>query len=269
MGHDAKNTINYFWIGSRISPLEILSFKSCLKNGMTPILWCYETVENIPQGVILCDANSIITKQRIDYYLIDLKLPIPNVSDFFRYELLYRNGGIYSDTDIIFIRDLFQVKSEEYFCSTFEYNFGQCVNGCLIKIKKGSAIGKFLVDEAYERLDSYINTKKDIDYCEFGPFVVQKCADKFPIDILGYDVINPISWRFAHKLIAYNKFDVKFHIKQLIRFCLPFLYEKKGYFITKNTIAIHLCHETWKGNGIDKYQRLNRLSLFETLKSNI
>lgn len=265
-----RNPINYFWIGSRFSPIEILSFKSCLKNGMTPILWCYETIENLPKGVILKDANQIIPEEKIKYYLQVLKLPIPSVSDFFRYELLYQIGGIYSDTDIVFLKNLYLIKIEEYFCSTYEYNYNECASNCLMRLKKGSIVGKFLIDEAYNRLKSNLENKnQDIHYCEFGPFVVQHCARELPIEILNYDIINPISWRWTEKLIAYEKFDIKFHIKQLIRSCFPFWYENKGYFLTKNTIAVHLCNEVWTKNGIDKHKPQHRLSLFEKLKNKI
>lgn len=65
-----------------------------------------------------------------------------------------------------------------------------------MKIKKGSAVAKFLVDEAYNRLNSCVENKiENIHYCEFGPFVIQKCATLFPIEILSHEIINPISWR--------------------------------------------------------------------------
>jgi len=261
------NPIHLFWIGSKLSPIEIICCKSCLHQGMTPLLWCYQDIENVPDGVVVRAAESILPKETMDYYLNTLKLPIPNISDIFRYQLLNKIGGIYSDTDIVFTDNLYNINIEEYFCSTFEYNNGIEANGCLMKVNKASDVSFFLINEVQSRLNNYINGNKNIDYCEFGPFVVQKCARVLNIEILGYDVINPISWRWVNKIIAYKKFDLIFHLKLLIRRLLPFMYEKNGYFVTKNTKAIHLCHEMWNIYGINKYEKMNRLSLYEKLKT--
>ncbi|MDQ0640910.1 hypothetical protein QF042_004475 [Pedobacter sp. W3I1] len=260
------NPIHLFWIGSKFSPIEILCCKSCLKQGMTPVLWCYQEIKGIPAGVVIEDANTILPIDTVNYYIEALKLPIPNISDLFRYRLLHKIGGIYSDTDIIFTDNIYQLNKTAYFCSTYEYNYGELANGCLMKLEKNSKISTFLLEEPNRRLINYIETGNDLHYCEFGPFVIQKCAAELNVEILKYDVINPISWRWVNKLIAYKKIDRIFHIKLLVRKLLPFIYESKGYFVTKNTKAIHLCHEMWNTYEINKYETMNSLSLYETLK---
>lgn len=59
------NIINFFWIGAEVSPVEILSFNSCLKNNMVPMLWCYEEIKNLPEGVISRDANENLNQEKI------------------------------------------------------------------------------------------------------------------------------------------------------------------------------------------------------------
>lgn len=260
------NPIHLFWIGQKLSPIEILCCKSCLQNGMTPILWCYEDIEDVPNGVIIKDANALMTKETVDYYVHNLKLPIPNISDLFRYQLLHQIGGIYSDTDIIFTENIYKIDKDEFFCSTFEYNKGIEANGCLMKLNQASQVSSYLVNEARLRLDKFITNGGEIDYCEFGPFIVQKCAEILNVEILDYDVVNPISWRWVNKIIAYKKFDKVFHFKLIVRKLMPFLYESRGYFITKNTKAIHLCHEMWNTYRINKFERMNSLCLYEKLK---
>ena len=259
--------INFFWIGSKVTPVEILAFKSCISNNMTPVLWVYDNIENIPDYVQVKDANLILDNSIIDKYLTVFKLPIPNISDIFRYELLYKIGGIYADTDIIFIDRIDKINHSEYFCSTFEYQYNECANGCLMKIEKESITAKYLRDEMLMRLEKFEKgITSELGYCDLGPFVVQKCASEIPIKILTYDVINPISWRFTSTIIAFKKPNYKFLLKNLVRLYLPLKNEKRGYGITKNTIAVHLCHEMWKRDGIDKYKPLHSSCLYEKLK---
>ena len=259
--------IHFFWIGTKVTPVEVLAFQSCISNNMQPVLWVYEKVENVPDFVIIKKADSLLKKERVEHYLHQLKLPIPNISDIFRYELLYNIGGIYSDTDIVFIDTLEKIKESEYFCSTFEYQYNECANGCLMKLEKGSSISKYLLEEVRLRLNNFEkDTSKGLHYCDLGPFIVQKCANETTIKILTYDVINPISWRFTDKVIAYEKADYKFKLKNFIRKYLPTGNEKRGYWVTENTLAVHLCHEMWKQKGIDKYKPLNPSCLYEQLR---
>ena len=258
--------IDFFWIGSKVTPVEVLTFQSCISNNMQPVLWSYEKVENVPDFVIVKDAKLIFKEELIYYYLNELKIPIPSISDIFRYELLYQKGGIYSDTDIVFINNLNSILEGEYFCSTYEYVHGECASNCFMKIEKESEVAKYLVLESNRVLNDYIkDTTKVFNYCDLGPFIVQRCAAKLSVKVLPFDIINPISWRFTDKVIAYEKPDYKFKLKNLIRRYLPGN-EKRGYWVTKNTLAVHLCHEMWKQKGIDKYKPLHPSCLYEQLR---
>ena len=65
------------WIG-KLSKMEIYSMKSFIKQGHTYHLYTYEPLDNIPNGVIVKDANEIIPKDEIftlkNYYQIDFFL---------------------------------------------------------------------------------------------------------------------------------------------------------------------------------------------------
>ncbi|GGE44383.1 glycosyl transferase-like sugar-binding protein [Pedobacter psychrotolerans] len=262
------NEINFFWIGNNISPTEQLAFASCIANQMTPVLWCYNEIDGVTDYVIKKDARVIMSKDELNYYINDLRLQLPNVSDIFRYKLLAKVGGIYSDTDVIFIKNVYEIDIDEYFCSTFEYNYGSCASNCFMKIKKNSLTATYLIDELEKRLDNFINFKTEsLNYCEFGPFLVQKCASKIPITVLSYNIINPISWRWTNKIIAFEKLDYKFLIKNALRKILSFKLEKRGYFLTDQTYAIHLCSEMWKRYNIDPHGKMHKSSLFQKLKT--
>lgn len=246
--------------------MELLTFYSAWQNQHQPVLWTYEEkIENLPEFVKLKSAAEIVDKEAFEYYLRELKLPIASISDIIRYEILLKFGGIYSDTDIVLLKNLNEIKRPEYFCSTYEYNYGELASNCLMKLEKSSKIAQYLSHECAIRINEIKNNQhENFDYCYLGPFLVQKCAKEMEIAVLPFDYINPISWRWTHKMIAYKKLDYNFLIKSFLRKLLG--KNVSGYQITKNTLAIHLSNETWKQNSLNKNENYHSFSIYEKLK---
>ncbi|HEX8315420.1 MAG TPA: glycosyltransferase, partial [Flavisolibacter sp.] len=216
------NPIHYFWVGETFSNLEILTFQSCRKNNHTPCVWTYNEIKNAPDFVRMEDASTILDRNTFNHYIHELKLPLANISDIFRYHLLHKIGGYYSDTDVVVIKNFDTIDDEEFFCSTHEYEWGECANGCFMKVKAGSAVSHFLLDECGKRLTEMEQAATGkIEYCHLGPFVVQECTRQMPIKVLSYDHINPIHWRWVHELIAFKKLNRKFYYKSKLRRYLP------------------------------------------------
>ena len=95
-----KIIIQCLWVGPRLTRMEIASLRSFLSLGYIVHLYTYETVENVPDGVVIKDGNSIMPENEI-FSLKDSYLPL---SDIWRYKLLYMKGGIWADLDMIAIR---------------------------------------------------------------------------------------------------------------------------------------------------------------------
>lgn len=260
--------INYFWHGESFSKMEILSFTSAWKNNHQPVIWTYEQeIIGTPSFVILKEASTIIPKEKFNYFLNVLKLPLANISDILRYSILLKYGGIYSDTDIIFLDNLDLIKEEEYFCSSYEYNYGELANGCLMKLKANSSIAQYLFTTCNARIremDLGI-PNVNFEYCYLGPFLVQKCAAEMHVKVLSFDMINPISWRWVNKIIAFTQPDYKFILKNIVRILI--FKKTSGYRLTKNTLAIHLSNEIWKNHSFDKDGRFHKWSIYEKLKT--
>jgi hypothetical protein len=96
--------INCFWHGNSLSLLEKLTLKSFLAHNYKVCLWRYnEQLEiDCPWGVEFGDANEIIPFDELYYYTGygDCRLgSLGGFSDLFRYELLYKKGGVYVDMD--------------------------------------------------------------------------------------------------------------------------------------------------------------------------
>ena len=101
------------WIGSRLSRMEHYSIKSFMKVGYEVHLWCYEEIENVPDGTIICDGNLILDVE--DIFL--LKQSFLPFSDIWRYKMLYEIGGYYGDIDMICLKR-FDNDDDEYIISS-------------------------------------------------------------------------------------------------------------------------------------------------------
>ena len=88
--------IQGLWIGDKLSQYEFNSIKSYLNNEFEYHLYTYDKVENVPNGVIIKNANEIIPSCEI----FDYEGSIAPFSDLFRYKLLYIKGNVWSDLDI-------------------------------------------------------------------------------------------------------------------------------------------------------------------------
>jgi hypothetical protein len=97
-----KIIVQSLWIGPPLSDLEILSINSFIKCGHSFHLYVYDTVENIPKGIKVLDANQILPLAELEVLKKD-KLPF---SDIFRYKMLYEKGGYWVDLDMICLKKL-------------------------------------------------------------------------------------------------------------------------------------------------------------------
>ncbi|NNJ66794.1 MAG: hypothetical protein HKP54_02025 [Boseongicola sp.] len=118
------------WIGPRLSVLEQLCLTSLVRHGMSPVLFCYDAVEGIPDGVEMRDAAEILPAERI--FLNEERGSYAPFSDVFRYTML-------RDTD------LYWVDADVYLCRQFPledgYLFGWAqgsISNCVLALPRGS-----------------------------------------------------------------------------------------------------------------------------------
>ena len=92
-----SSIVNMLWIGTDISPIEALSMKSFVKNGMQVKLHAYNLLRGVPDDVELCDANLIIPQKNVFKYMESYAV----FADLFRWKLMYEQGHYYADTDVV------------------------------------------------------------------------------------------------------------------------------------------------------------------------
>lgn len=88
------------WVGKEITDIHKMCISSFIKNGHCFVLYTYNEVGNLPDGVVTMDANKIIPATMI--YEHDGSYA--GFSDLFRNKLLYQNGGWYVDLDIFCLK---------------------------------------------------------------------------------------------------------------------------------------------------------------------
>ena len=102
-----SRTINFFWGGRQLNDLEFMSLNSFYKNGYECKFWAYDSF-CLPKHVKFCDANFILSRKVYDIWLSNIKgdHKFQTFSNYFRYKLIYKMGGWWSDLDIICLKEL-------------------------------------------------------------------------------------------------------------------------------------------------------------------
>ena len=92
-----KITAHMFWAKSPISELEFLCMKSFIDKNYKLLVWSYDASLEIPRGAKLRDANIVLDESKL---FLNRQGSYAGFSDFFRYKVLDRFGGLYADTAV-------------------------------------------------------------------------------------------------------------------------------------------------------------------------
>jgi hypothetical protein len=225
--------INGLWVGNKLSHIEILTLKSFIYHGHDFHLWVYEEIDNVPEDVILKDANQIIPEK--DIIVRKYNDPVTGVgkgsvgapfSDMFRYKLLYEHGGWWVDLDVTCLKPL--QFEEPYF---FRNHLFLDVIGNVMKCPKGSEL----------MLKTYREVKETCDENTLDWLLPNKTLGKY-IKELG--------------LMKY----VRSGISNLDEWPETKRYIRRSAKIPESWYLIHWMNEEWRMNGIDKNHLRKRYS---------
>ena len=135
--------IHALWIGSKLGHISKSCLYSFIMRGHQVKLHTYGHVEDIPDGVEICDANQIITSDKIIKHNATGSYAL--FSDLFRYELLTKVEGIYVDCDVYCLEPLF-IPDSGYL---FGYEEDTKINGAILAMPKNSKLLQSLLQAAY------------------------------------------------------------------------------------------------------------------------
>jgi len=229
--------VSSLWIGKKLSLINIISINSFLHNSYKYNLYVYEEVENIPKGVNILDGNDILPDSAIWYYGKGFNKGSPSsFSNEFRYTLLYKNGGLWADTDVVLLKKL-ELNDEFIFISEMN-NDKQLVTTSVIYSKESKQdIFKDCID-VIENID-----KNNIIHGEIGPFL------------------------FDYKV---REFDLMKYVKPIDEFCSINWYDIYQFFddseLVDGVTGLHLWQSRWKVDGFVEYKEYDKNCIYERLK---
>lgn len=133
--------IKTLWIGDALSELEQLALRSFLACGHEVQLFTYGPVKGVPDGVVLREAAAILPEASIFRYKHSNS--VAGFANWFRYKMLFEEGGIWVDTDVICLKR-FDFSAELVF-GREEY---QKFNNAVLGGEKGHPLFQLMMNQA-------------------------------------------------------------------------------------------------------------------------
>lgn len=238
-------TVNSLWIGDEVSNLEKVCIKSFIDHGLSYNLYVYdENINNLPEGVNIKNANEILNEDKIFTYKSGFnKGSVSGFSNYFRYKLLYQNGGVWVDTDIALLRNKLGFKKPNVFIT----EEGEPPNGkyasSLMRVKKENPVMEICLKK-FKKVDT-----DHIVHGQTGPDLVTKAIKKLGItneyknvQLKSKNKHYPIHWEDSERLF-YDDLD-----------------------ISREWRTIHFWNAYISEEGVDKNGSYPKWSIFERLK---
>ena len=248
------SVVKGLWIGDALSEIEIISIKSFQKQGHIFELFTYGKVDNIPPKTVVRDGNEILDEKEI-FKFNDSYLPF---SDLFRYKLMYDEGGIWVDLDMICIQPFI---FDDKFIFSSERTKQQGAFASLLEQTPSNNILKSPPKESFY-LDlfskCFLNRKKVKKNTQFLIYM-KELINKYEYDdyVRSAQDFNPINWWHVKEFFYSTKQD------------FPSKYGTSAYTreeLLKSCYSIHM----WRNLVKKKNLSLNNsLSLYKILYNKI
>lgn len=221
-----------FWHGGSLSPLERLAITSFVTQGFDLTVWTYGDIPNLPNGARLADASIILPASAL---FLNQRGSYASFSDWFRYSLLSRFGGLYADTDVIALKPASDLPPEKFLVSQWQWSKRRfrprtwriAITNNLIH-NPNPAKGD-LIDLACAYAERF--PKAAIDWSEIGPDLIEAITRIHPTHfyrIMPPGFANPIGyWQSPQALLRPGE-------------------------LRPNAFFLHCYNEMWRRAGIDK-----------------
>jgi hypothetical protein len=236
-----SQVINMLWVGGHLSTLERMAITSHVHVGHAVRLWCYEDVGGVPAGVAVQDAGQILPRDEVFVYRVGEGAgSVSAFSNLFRYKLLAETDGWWCDTDVVALRP-FEFPGP-YVVASERTRAGAAVpTTCVMKLPRAVAAACYGAALGFDRAT--------LRWGVIGPGLLgQVVGSGSPVDIRGHvqppDAFCPVDWFDAERTPAVlSRPDLS------------------------RSYAVHLWHEMWRRQGIDKDGTFPKWSLYERLKN--
>ena len=242
---EKKPIIHALWIGNKLGIISRSCLNSFIMKGHEVHLHTYGKIEDLPEGITICDARDIVREENIFKHTKSGSYAL--FSDLFRYELLKKVDGIYVDCDVYCLEPL-SIPSSEYLIG---YEEDGRVNGAVLALPKNSELlNKLLLasHDPYFIPPWYSNKKKSRLKMRKKLRLAKKISD-MPWGIIGPDAITYyVKQLNLAELIEPIDVFYPVHYKCITQLTDPGLTIKD--ITSSRTLCIHLYNEILKNCDI-------------------
>lgn len=231
-----RTPVQALWVGPRLSEMERLSIRSYLRVGHDVHLYLYSPCEGIPEGTTVLDAGAIVPQDHIARFK-----NLPNFSDWFRWNLLAKRGGWYSDLDSVCLRPL-------EFESSYVFAEGDCGRGKSrvaagnVRMPPGCDLARWLVENC-----GRVDPNATDDFSAFGPTLLQAGINRFGL----HRHVWP-TWAFMPVPV--------FDLNRISGAVSP------ETTLPPECFCVHLYANCWRGSNLNPDARQPMSSLYQRLK---
>jgi len=212
--------IQSLWVGDRLRTMERLCISSYLRNGHDFHLYTYNPVEGIPDGTVVKDANEVMPN------IVDQFRFTAQFADWWRYNLIYQEGGWWVDTDTVCLKPFDDLNYEH-------------VLEAYVKAPAHSPAMDWLIEEC-KRTDW-----KTMGYTGIGPALYKVVHDRFGFPFTPWpNVLHAFGDEQAPDVYISDPPPV----------------------IPADAYAVHLWHGMWKATGKDVDAEYPYNCLYEQFK---
>lgn len=232
------NIVQTLWIDDVLGQHQYHCLNSFLKKGSEVYLYTYGSVENVPDGVVLRDANEILSQR---YIFKDLYDSYATFSDWFRIKMLYENGGWWVDADMFCIKP-FDIDWPYVFATETECTLDSRVThicNCVIKMPKGNIVGKSILDRISKTLSE--TDPKQIKWTAIGA--------KF----LTAEIIKREMFDYVVDPKVFCPFDYASYRE---------IFTETSFPLSDITYGIHLWNKMWEWSNKEPLKEMAKNSLF-------
>lgn len=232
---------------------------SFVANGHTVRLHVYQPPEGIPAGVQLVEAAATLPRKHI-FRMADSN-SVAGFADWFRFQLLHDQGGIWADTDVVCLKPLLYPQSE-----LFGWQDQNVINVAVLGLPAGHELTRCML-ECWRHPDRILpydssrlrrrklvrrllpgDSRRRIEWGEIGPFGFTRAARH-----LGYERLAVPFWHFYP--ITFENWHTIFDESL-----------RDNPQLVEASYALHLWNEMARRTpGFDKNARFPPESLFERL----
>lgn len=249
-----KEIVNTLWVGDTLNELSRLAIQSWINLGYKVNLWIYDPV-NDP----LLDNDNIELKDANEIHLLNVgdcvKKDILPFSDLWRYKLLYNNGGIWLDADMVLLQRIYNddiIISSEYTMKSGAYKSHRdnVANIGVLKFKKNDELLKKVIDKIYEN-------KRKAEFCDNMRLFQKQIKNSGEYDnyVVAPRVFCPTPWWQCREQYYNRDYKKKYDVET-----------PSNDYIIQTANGIHLWNNfTYNKHKID-FNKIVEKSIYDMLK---